>query len=47
MVKSQVQFLVKVKSQDLFFEFDNFDRGQRSEYRIYWCATPLILGLYN
>jgi len=38
-----VQFLVKVKSQGLFFEFDHFDRGQRSEYRIYWCATPLYL----
>jgi len=32
MVKSQVHFLAKVKSQDLFFEFDHFDRARSTGY---------------
>jgi len=34
-------FLVEVKSQWLFFQFDHFDQGRISEYSDYGCATPL------
>ena len=48
-VKGQLLFLVEVKSQRLFFQFDHFDQGRRLEYSNYpvqMChplATEVIL----
>ena len=39
--KGQFKIILVVKSQSKYLASQHFDRGQRSEYRIYWSATPL------
>ena len=40
--QSQPKIICPLKSQSKYLSSQTFDRGQRSEYRIYWSATPLI-----
>ena len=48
LIKGQRKFILVVKSQSKYLAGQHFDRGQRSEYRIYRSVTPLILFLsYN
>ena len=41
LVKGQCKIILMVKSQSKYLAGQHFDRGQRSEYRIYQSATPL------
>ena len=40
LVKGQRKFIVVVKSQSKYLAGQHFDRGRRSEYRIYRSVTP-------
>ena len=41
LVKGQRKFMLVVKSQSKYLAGQHFDRGRRSEYRIYRSVTPL------
>ena len=41
LVKGQREFILMVKSQSKYLAGQHFDRGRRSEYRIYRSVTPL------
>ena len=41
LVKGQRKFILVVKSQSKYLAGQHFDRGRRSEYRIYRSVTPL------
>ena len=42
LVKGQRKFILVVKSQSKYLAGQHFDRGRRSEYRIYRSVTPLL-----
>ena len=44
LVKGQRKFILVVKSQSKYLAGQHFDRGRRSEYRIYRSVTPLLCG---
>ena len=44
-VKGQPEIIHPVKSQSKYLVSQAFDRGRRSEYMIYWSATPLYFAL--
>ena len=47
LVKGQRKFILVVKSQSKYLAGQHFDRGRRSEYRIYRSVTPLIVWSIN
>ena len=47
LVKGQCKFILVVKSRSKYLAGQRFDRGRRSEYRIYRSVTPLYFIFYS